>query len=70
MVAAGMGVCFIAEFSASQPGVCHRFVAEPQIVREVALVSVAERSPSPVISASARAVREYDWQGSLTSAPR
>jgi DNA-binding transcriptional LysR family regulator len=62
MVAAGMGVCFIAEFSASQPGVCHRIVADPHIVREVALVSVAERSPSPVISAFARAVREYDWQ--------
>ncbi|MER9405446.1 LysR substrate-binding domain-containing protein [Mesorhizobium caraganae] len=62
MVAAGMGVCFIAEFSASQPGVCHRLVVDPEIVREVSLVSVADRLPSPAISAFAKAVMEYDWQ--------
>ncbi|OBQ75580.1 LysR family transcriptional regulator [Mesorhizobium loti] len=65
MVAAGMGVCFIAEFSASQPGVCHRLVVDPEIVREVSLVSVAERSPSPAIAAFAKAVMEYDWQMAL-----
>lgn len=62
MVAAGMGVCFIPEFSASQPGVCHRPVVEPEIVREVSLVSFADRSPSPAVAAFARAAKEYDWQ--------
>jgi LysR family transcriptional regulator, hydrogen peroxide-inducible genes activator len=62
MVAAGMGVCFIPEFSASQPGVCHRPVTEQEIVREVSLVSVAARMPSPAVSAFAGAVRTYDWQ--------
>ena len=62
MVAAGMGVCFIAEFSVIQPGVCHRPVVDPEIVREVCLVSVADRSHSPAISAFAKEVREYDWQ--------
>ena len=61
-----MGVCFIAEFSASQPGVCHRLVVDPEIVREVSLVSVADRLPSPAISAFATAVMEYDWQIPMT----
>ncbi|GLS39325.1 transcriptional regulator [Mesorhizobium tianshanense] len=62
MIAAGMGVCFIAEYSASHPGVCHRPVVDPEIIREVSLVSVADRLPSPVVSAFAKAVKEYDWQ--------
>jgi LysR family hydrogen peroxide-inducible transcriptional activator len=66
MVAAGMGVCFMAEFSASQPGVCHRPVVDPEIVREVSLVTVAGRSHSPAIDAFADAVRDYDWKNSLT----
>lgn len=63
MVAAGMGVCFMAEFSASQPGICHRPVVDPEIVREVSLVSMADRAPSPSVSAFAEAVRAYDWAG-------
>ena len=47
MVAAGMGVCFAPEFSACMPGVCHRPVADPEVVREISLVSVAERNSSP-----------------------
>lgn len=62
MVAAGMGVCFVPEFSAaSQPGVCHRPVAEPEIVRQVSLVTFANRSHSPAIRAFADAVRAHDW---------
>jgi len=67
MVTAGMGVCFIAEFSASQPGVCHRLVVDPEIVREVSLVSVADHLPSPAISAFAKAVMEYDWHIPMTA---
>ena len=62
MVAAGMGVCFIAEYSAIQPGVCHRPVVDPKIVREVSLVSVAESMPSHAVAAFAKSMREYDWQ--------
>jgi DNA-binding transcriptional LysR family regulator len=67
MVAAGMGVCFIPEFSASQPGVCHRPVAEPEIIREVSLVSVAARTPSPAVSAFANAVMNHEWQIAATT---
>lgn len=65
MVAAGMGVCFMAEFSARQPGVCHRPVVDPEIVREVSFVTVEGRSHSPAINAFANALRTYDWTTSL-----
>lgn len=61
MVAAGTGVCFMAEFSACQPGVCHRPFAGPEIVRDVSLVSVAGHAHSPAISTFAGALRDYDW---------
>ncbi|WP_245420644.1 MULTISPECIES: hypothetical protein [unclassified Mesorhizobium] len=69
-VLAATPACFIAEFSASQPGVCHRLVVDPEIVREVSLVPVADRLPSPAISAFAKAVMENDWQMALDAANR
>ena len=68
MVAAGMGICFLPEFSAIHPGVRHRLVAEPEVVREVSLVSVAGRTFSPAVSAFVKAVREYDWAAGAISA--
>jgi DNA-binding transcriptional LysR family regulator len=64
MVAAGMGVCFLPEYSATHPGVRHRIVADPQVVREVSLVSVAGRTLSPAASSFVEAVRAYDWANS------
>ena len=61
MVAAGMGVCFIAEYSAIHPGVRHRPIGDPEIVREVSLVTVADSSPSPSVTSFAKAIREYNW---------
>jgi DNA-binding transcriptional LysR family regulator len=61
MVAAGMGICFAPEFSVSLPGVEHRPVADPEIVRDVSLVSVAGRTLSPAIASFAETVRNYDW---------
>ena len=60
-VAAGMGVCFLPEYSAIHPGVCHRPVAGPDIVRVVSLVSAERRPLSPAASAFTKAVRDYDW---------
>ena len=68
MVAAGMGICFLPEFSAIHPGVRHRLVAEPEVVREVSLASVAGRTFSPAVSAFVKAVREYDWAAGAISA--
>ena len=68
MVAAGMGICFLPEFSAIHPGVRHRLVAEPEVVREVSLASVAGRTFSPAVSAFVKAVREYDWAAGVAAA--
>jgi len=65
MVAAGMGVCFLPEFSNTIPGVISRPVISPAIEREVCLVTVAGRRWSSPVSAFIRAVKQYRWpQGS------
>jgi LysR family transcriptional regulator, hydrogen peroxide-inducible genes activator len=61
MVAAGMGICFLPEFSNTIPGVISRHVVSPSIVREVCLVTVAGRRWSSPLSAFVRAVRDYRW---------
>jgi hypothetical protein len=47
MVASGFGICFIPGFSPTIPGVLTRVVADPEVVREVSLVSIAGRRFSP-----------------------
>ena len=69
MVAAGMGVCFLPEYSAVHPGVRHRTVADPEVVRAVSLVSVKGRAASPTVSAFVEAVRGYDWSDHTGSGP-
>jgi DNA-binding transcriptional LysR family regulator len=61
MVAAGFGICFLPEFSPTIPGVLTRIVAEPEVVREVSLVSIAGRRFSPAVAAFVRAIRGYRW---------
>ncbi len=61
MVAAGFGICFIPEFSPTIPGVLTRLVADPEVVREVSLVSIAGRRFSPPVAAFARAIGGYRW---------
>jgi DNA-binding transcriptional LysR family regulator len=67
MVAAGMGVCFIAEFSASLPGLCHRPVVDPEIVRHVSLVSISSRPQSAAVNAFSQAARNYDWRRAVSN---
>jgi LysR family hydrogen peroxide-inducible transcriptional activator len=61
MVAAGMGICFLPEYSNTIPGVISRHVVSPSIAREVCLVTIAGRRWSSPLSAFVRAVREYRW---------
>jgi LysR family transcriptional regulator, hydrogen peroxide-inducible genes activator len=61
MVAAGMGVCFVPEYSATHPGLLLRPVVEPEVTREVCLVTVAGRRWSPAVSGFVQAVRRYRW---------
>jgi DNA-binding transcriptional LysR family regulator len=61
MVAAGMGVCFLPEFSATHPGVVTRPVQDPEVTREVCLVTVAGRRWSPALATFVQALRRYRW---------
>jgi DNA-binding transcriptional LysR family regulator len=58
---ARLGVCFLPEFSANHPGVRLRPLAEPEIVREISVVTVAGRDHSPAVTAFVGAVGARDW---------
>ena len=61
MVAAGLGICFLPEFSAIVPGVLTRPVIDPEVSREIVMVNVAGRRYSPALLTFMRAIREYPW---------
>lgn len=64
MVAGGLGICFIPEFSAVLPGLELRPVIEPEVWREINLVTVAGRRMSPALLSFIRAIRDYPWPAS------
>jgi LysR family transcriptional regulator, hydrogen peroxide-inducible genes activator len=61
MVAAGMGVCFLPEFSATLPGLIARLIVSPAVAREVCLVTVAGRRWSAPLATFAQAIQRYRW---------
>jgi DNA-binding transcriptional LysR family regulator len=61
MVMAGMGICFMPEFSPVLPGLHTRRVIEPEVVREVSLVTVSGRRFSPAVATFVRALKAYKW---------
>ena len=63
MVMAGLGVCFIPEFSTVLPGLPLRPVVEPEVVRRVSLVAVSGRRHSPALATFLRAIKAYRWPG-------
>lgn len=64
MVAAGMGVCFLPEYSVVVPGLVLRPVVEPEVTRRVSLVTVAGRRWSPPLAGFVAAIRRYRWPSS------
>jgi DNA-binding transcriptional LysR family regulator len=66
MVMAGMGICFIPEFSPVMPGLQTRRVINPEVTREVSLVTVAGRRYSPAVTAFVRAIKAYPWPPATT----
>ncbi len=60
MIAAGMGVCFMPEYSATHPGLATRPM-EPEVVREVCLVARADDRLAPAAAALMAAVAAYSW---------
>jgi LysR family transcriptional regulator, hydrogen peroxide-inducible genes activator len=61
MVTAGLGICFLPEFSPVLPGLRSRPLIDPEVTREVCLVTVAGRRYSPAVAAFIRAIRAYRW---------
>lgn len=61
MVAAGFGVCFLPEFSPTIPGLRLQPISDPEVSREVSLVSMSGRRFSPAVLAFIRAIRAHDW---------
>ncbi|MGH1572404.1 LysR family transcriptional regulator substrate-binding protein [Methylobacterium sp. P31] len=61
MVVAGMGVCFLPEFSATLPGISLLPVLDPVVARQVCLVTVAGRRWSPPLAALVAALNQYAW---------
>jgi DNA-binding transcriptional LysR family regulator len=61
LAVAGMGVCFLPEFSATMPGLVARRVEDSPVAREVCLLTVAGRRWSGATSRFVEAVRRVRW---------
>jgi LysR family transcriptional regulator, hydrogen peroxide-inducible genes activator len=61
MVMAGIGIAFLPEYSVILPGLQTRPLLEPEVVREVSLVTVAGRRFSPAVATFVRALKSYRW---------
>jgi len=61
MVAAGLGICFLPEYTAVFPGVVGCPVILPSVARKVCLVTVAGRRASSPVKAFVETVRRYPW---------
>ncbi len=61
MAAGGLGICFIPEFSAAMPGLKTRPVVEPELWREVRLVTMAGRRLSPALLSFVKTVGAHSW---------
>jgi LysR family transcriptional regulator, hydrogen peroxide-inducible genes activator len=61
MVAAGLGICFLPEYTAVFPGVVGCPIVLPSVARKVSLVTVAGRRASAPVKAFVETVRRYEW---------
>lgn len=64
MVMAGMGICFLPEYSVLIAGLQTRRVIDPEVTRDVALVTMAGRRFSPAVATFVRAIKAYPWPAS------
>lgn len=61
MVAGGLGICFIPEFSAVIPGVQTRPAIDPEFWRDICLATVAGRRQSPAVACFLKALRAFQF---------
>lgn len=69
MVAAGIGFGFMPEKCVSHPGVIGRPLVEPEIWRDVSLVTVRGRPHSPALGALVREATRLPWAGARVQSP-
>jgi DNA-binding transcriptional LysR family regulator len=72
MVSAGLGMTLMPEFLPILPGIEMRLVVEPEVHRQISLVTVAGRPHSKPVALAVRAAKAYAWErqgpGSETAA--
>ena len=61
MVMAGMGISFTPEYSIVVPGLQARRVIDPEVSREVCLITMSGRRFSPAVATFVRAIKAYSW---------
>ena len=61
MILAGLGCSIMPEFLPAMPGISTRIVVEPELMREISLVTVAGRRYSPPVEACIRLAQRHDW---------
>jgi LysR family transcriptional regulator, hydrogen peroxide-inducible genes activator len=64
MVAGGLGICIIPEFSAVIPGIQTRLLVDPEVSRNVCLVWIAGRRHSPAVAAFVKLAKAHPWPDS------
>ena len=69
MVLAGMGICFIPEFTPVIPGIVTRPIVEPDVTRTIYKVTVAGRRFSPAVAAFVKAADKFKWPA-LSALPK
>jgi DNA-binding transcriptional LysR family regulator len=62
MVASGFGVTIMPEFSHTDAATIARPLVDPDLVRQLSLVTVAGRRHEPAAAAFVRAIRAHAWQ--------
>ncbi len=61
MVAANLGFAFMPEYSVTHPGTIQRPLANPTVVRTIALATMPGRPQPPAVAAFVRAARSHRW---------
>jgi DNA-binding transcriptional LysR family regulator len=70
MALAGLGYTMIPEYAVTLPGLATRLLVEPEVVRNVNLVTVRGRPHSPAVGAFVHEARRYPWAEKMrASAP-
>jgi len=68
MVRSGLGFAFMPEYTVNDPGVVARPLVEPELWRQVNLVTVRGRPHSPAVGALVREAMRIKWHGERTIA--